>query len=58
MAFNYGTDRPEILFVNGKCSFLFLNYLSPIFGKEKQYILHLHHKAKCLTNYFTNLCQL
>jgi len=58
MALNYGMDRPEILSVIGECSFLFLNNLSPIFGKEKQYILHLPHKAKCFTNYFTNLCQL
>lgn len=58
MALNYGMDRPEILSIYGKCSLLFFNYLSPKFGKEKQAYLHLPHKAKCFTNYFTNLCRL
>ena len=52
MASNYGTDRPEILSILQVYSVLFFNNLSPIFGKEKQYILHLPTQSKMFNNYF------
>lgn len=55
MAFNYGMDKPEILSVYGKCSLLFFNNLSSIFGKEKQAYLHLPSQSKMFHNYFHNL---
>jgi len=55
MAFNYGTGKPEILPNYSKCSLLFFNNLSSIFGKEKQAYLHLPSQSKMFNNYFHNL---
>jgi len=52
IAFNYGTDRPGILFISQVCMRLFFNNLSHIFGKEKQAELHLPSQSKMFHNYF------
>jgi hypothetical protein len=55
MAFNYGTDRPEILPDLQVYSVLFFNNLCAKFGKEKQACLHLPTQSKMFNNYFHNL---
>jgi len=46
MSFNYGMNKPLYLFTLQMCSVLFFNILSPIFGKEKQALLHLPTQSK------------
>jgi hypothetical protein len=53
MARNYGMNKPGTLFTLQMCSVLFFNILPPIFGKEKQALLHLPTQSK-MYNYLFN----